>query len=67
MVMEGMLATILVTLGYSDYDSALSIISKLRGDQATLSKLKEDLESEKKLTTPLKEDALSRRIQKPSF
>lgn len=56
LAMEGMLAIILGTLGCNDYDSALSIITTLSGDQATLSKLKSALEEEKKLTAQLKDN-----------
>lgn len=51
-----MLATICDTLGCIEYDYALNIISTLNGNQATLSKLKEDLDNKKKLTAKLKED-----------
>lgn len=54
--MEDMLATNCDTLNCSDYDSALSIITMLSGDQANLTKLKEDLDAEKKLSAKLKED-----------
>lgn len=50
LAMEGMLATICDTFKCSDYDSALSIITVLSGDQA------EDLEAENKLTVQLKDD-----------
>lgn len=50
LAMERMLATIMDALGCSYYDLALSIITMLSGDQEMLSKLKEHLESEKKLT-----------------
>lgn len=51
--MEGMLVTIYDTLNYLDYDSILSIIATLSGGQATPSKLKDDIEEEKRLTTQL--------------
>lgn len=47
LAMEGMLVTICNTLDYIDYDSALSAITTLSRDQATLSKLKEDSERRK--------------------
>lgn len=43
LAVEGMLVTILDTLGCSESESALSIITKHSGDQATLIKLKEIL------------------------
>lgn len=54
--MDGMPATICDTLNCSDYDSALSMITTLSGDQANLMKLKEDLDAEKKLSSKLKND-----------
>lgn len=47
---EEMLATIYDILNCSDYDSSLNIITTLSGDQAYLTKSKEDLEAKKKLT-----------------
>lgn len=45
LAVEGMLETIMDTLGCSDYDLTLSIITTLNGFQGTLSKPKEDLEA----------------------
>lgn len=49
LAMEGMLAMIMDTLRCGDTQTILSIITTLNGDQATLWKLKEDCEAEKKL------------------
>lgn len=49
--MEGVLATIYDTLGYNDFDLALSIITMLNGYQTTLGKMKEDLETKTNLTS----------------
>lgn len=53
MAIEGMLATIINSLGYSDTQTNLSIISTLSGDQAALRKLEEDLDAKKKLSVEL--------------
>lgn len=58
--MEGMLATICDTLDCSDYNSALSIITTLSSDQATINWLKEDLVAENKLIVQLKDDVTTR-------
>lgn len=56
LAMDGMIATICDTLKCSDNESTLGIITPLRGDQATISQLEEDLEAEKILTIQLKEN-----------
>lgn len=56
--MEGVLETIMDTMGFSDTKTTLSIITMLIGDQATLKKLKQDLAKEKKLTTELKDSVV---------
>lgn len=56
--MEGMLPTICDTLNCSDYDLALSIMTTPSGDQATINKLKEDLEAEKKLVVQRKNNVI---------
>lgn len=49
------MATIMDIMRYSDTETTLSIITMLSRYQATLSKLKEDLDSEKKRTTELQD------------
>lgn len=56
LAIEGMLTTICDTLGCNEFEFALSIITTLSRDQATLNKLKEDQENEKKLFAKLKDD-----------
>lgn len=53
LIVEGTLATIMDMLCCTDIPSALSIITTINGDQATMSQLKEELEKEKKLNSEL--------------
>lgn len=52
-----MMIIIMDTLHYSDTETALSIITKLNRDQAIMSKLKENLENERKMTSELQDKA----------
>lgn len=54
--MEGIFSILMDTLGCTNYDSALSIITMLTGDHEILCKLKEHLEGEQNLTSYLQED-----------
>lgn len=53
MAIEGMLATIMDTIGCTDTKTALSIITTFSADQSILRNFKEDLEAKKKLSVKL--------------
>lgn len=65
--MEGMLATICDMLNRTNYKSALNIITTLSGDLGTMSKLKGDLDTKKKIFAKLKEDITTLEGDKAKF
>lgn len=56
LTIEGVLTTTRDMLNCRDYNLALGIITTLSGDQANLTKLKEDLRAKKKLSANMEED-----------
>lgn len=50
-MLEGYLAIIMDMINCYDIPNALSIITTMSGDQATISKLKGDLEKERKISS----------------